>query len=101
MTTLDKAITKLSDKAVQTPVRSAIRKAALAALKEEGGGQSRTARAPTAPPAFRERLDRSTAGLPRSACVPVLLRASVSPAPARLLLLGEDSEAFIVKARRC
>jgi hypothetical protein len=36
MTTLDKAITKLSDKAVQTRVRSATREAALAALKKEG-----------------------------------------------------------------
>jgi len=36
MATLDEAITKLSDKAVQTRVRSAIREAALAALKKEG-----------------------------------------------------------------
>jgi len=35
-TDLDKAITKLSNKAVQTRVRAAIREAALAALKKEG-----------------------------------------------------------------
>ena len=36
MATVDEAITKLSDKAVQTRVRSATREAALAALKKEG-----------------------------------------------------------------